>query len=129
MSHSFRIGSLMQIYPPAIITDQCGAITAAVRNVFPDSRHRFCIWHIMNKAPVKLPTQYRKHMFFYLKLIVYDSKTPAEFDRNWQGFLLDFDLQNHSWLKSIYAIRESWIPAFVGDFFSREWHLLRGARV
>jgi len=103
--------------PPAIITDQCGAIASAVRTVFPEARHRFCIWHIMNKAPVKLPQKYREHTLFDLNNCVFDSKTPAEFERNWQGFLDDFELHDNNWLRSIYAIREHWVPAFSRDCF------------
>ena len=104
--------------PPAIITDQCGAIAAAVRTVFPEARHRFCIWHIMNKVHVGLPTKYWEHTLFELKICVFDSKTPAEFERNWQGFLDDFEFHDNNWLRSIYAIRERWVPAFWRDCFS-----------
>ncbi|XP_020966746.1 protein FAR1-RELATED SEQUENCE 5-like [Arachis ipaensis] len=40
--------------PQAIITDQCKSMFGAIKNVLPDTRHRWCIWHIMKKIPHKL---------------------------------------------------------------------------
>ena len=40
--------------PKAMVTDQDKAIEAAVREVFPNARHRFCLWHILKKIPEKI---------------------------------------------------------------------------
>ncbi|XP_042963644.1 protein FAR1-RELATED SEQUENCE 5-like [Carya illinoinensis] len=40
--------------PKAIITDQDRAMKAAIALVFLDTRHRYCLWHIMLKLPEKL---------------------------------------------------------------------------
>lgn len=37
--------------PGLIITDYDSAIGRAVEHVFPQSRHRYCKWHIMSKMP------------------------------------------------------------------------------
>ncbi|KAF5458998.1 hypothetical protein F2P56_022990 [Juglans regia] len=42
------------IAPKAIITDQDRAMKNAIKIVFPESRHRFCLWHILKKVPEKL---------------------------------------------------------------------------
>jgi MULE transposase domain len=36
--------------PKAIITDQCLAMAKAVEQVFPNTIHRRCQWHVMRKA-------------------------------------------------------------------------------
>jgi hypothetical protein len=63
------IGCMHGKAPSAIITDQCGAITAAVKHVFRTTRHRFCLWHILKKVPEKLGGIADKaevnHIFFY----------------------------------------------------------------
>lgn len=33
--------------PKAIITDQCRAMQNAIEKKFPDTQHRWCLWHIM----------------------------------------------------------------------------------
>lgn len=42
------------VHPDAIITDQCGSICGAVSDVLPDTRHRWCLWHVLKKLPEKL---------------------------------------------------------------------------
>ncbi|GKF37818.1 FAR1-related sequence 5-like protein [Tanacetum coccineum] len=37
-----------------IVTDQDGAIKKAIKAVFKKSKHRFCMWHIMQKIPFKI---------------------------------------------------------------------------
>ncbi|KAI5388572.1 hypothetical protein KIW84_074311 [Lathyrus oleraceus] len=37
-----------------IVTDQCKAMKNAIELVFPTTRHRWCLWHIMKKIPEKL---------------------------------------------------------------------------
>ncbi|KAG6723539.1 hypothetical protein I3842_03G213600 [Carya illinoinensis] len=39
------------VAPKAIITDQDRAMKNAIVIVFPETRHRFCLWHILKKAP------------------------------------------------------------------------------
>lgn len=40
--------------PTAIFTDQCESIKAAIREVRPDTIHRYCFWHIQTKLPARL---------------------------------------------------------------------------
>ncbi|XP_042983153.1 protein FAR-RED IMPAIRED RESPONSE 1-like [Carya illinoinensis] len=42
------------IAPKAIITNQDRAMKNVISIVFPESRHRFCLWHILKKVPKKL---------------------------------------------------------------------------
>ncbi|KAL8549063.1 hypothetical protein ACS0TY_008072 [Phlomoides rotata] len=62
------------IHPTAIITDQAEAIRNAIRDVMSNTIHRFCMWHILCKAPEKF-----KHLRNVsratneLKEVVYDS--------------------------------------------------------
>ncbi|XP_074361300.1 protein FAR1-RELATED SEQUENCE 5-like, partial [Apium graveolens] len=60
--YSWAFGHLVKAMgrnPILIITDQCPAMKVFVRDVFSDvnglvlSKHRLCLWHIMEKFPVK----------------------------------------------------------------------------
>jgi transposase-like protein len=67
--------------PNAIITDQCAAMRNAIENIFPNTRHRWCIWHIMKKVPEKLKgyEAYEK-ISYRFRSAVYDSLTVEEFE-------------------------------------------------
>ncbi len=41
-----------------------------------------------------------------------DSILPEEFEKEWAEILNDFALTDHDWLNSIYAVKESWVPAY-----------------
>ncbi|KAF2320951.1 hypothetical protein GH714_032161 [Hevea brasiliensis] len=40
--------------PSAIMTYQCESMKSIIREVMPNTTHRFCIWHILCKVPEKL---------------------------------------------------------------------------
>ncbi|XP_042980173.1 protein FAR1-RELATED SEQUENCE 5-like [Carya illinoinensis] len=81
--------------PNAIITDQDKAMKLAIARVFPLSRHRF----------------YSLHKF------VYDSLSENEFEERWSALLETNDLRENAWLRSLYADRQYWVPAYVKNTF------------
>ncbi|XP_059663719.1 protein FAR1-RELATED SEQUENCE 6-like [Cornus florida] len=104
--------------PKTIVTDQCKAIQAAIAKVFPNSSHHLCLWHIMQKVPVKLSglSQYEV-IKKTLKSIVYESIKIDEFESSWTKMILQFNLENNKWLKSLYGDRHRWVPVFVKTTF------------
>ncbi|KAI0511390.1 hypothetical protein KFK09_012020 [Dendrobium nobile] len=104
--------------PKAIITDQCMNIQYAVSEVFPESRHRFCLQHILNKMPEKLG-----HLDKYkpikkeIKRIIYDSMTISDFEDGWKRVIEEFGLEMHKWLQELYDGRHFWVPAFLKNIF------------
>lgn len=40
--------------PVMVLTDQDAALKQAVESVFPNSKHRLCMWHIMKKLQSKV---------------------------------------------------------------------------
>ena len=44
--------------PMMIVTDQDSSMKKAVSLVFPESKHRLCMWHIIQKLEEKVHTSY-----------------------------------------------------------------------
>ncbi|XP_020586984.1 protein FAR1-RELATED SEQUENCE 6-like isoform X1 [Phalaenopsis equestris] len=104
--------------PKGIITDQCTTIQHAVSEVFPNSRHRFCLWNILKKIPEKLGYlgQYRI-IKKEVKRIIYDSMKVSEFEDGWKTMIEYFGLETHSWLHDLYERRHFWVPVYLKNIF------------
>ena len=67
--------------PNAIIMDQDRAMKSAINIVFPNARHRLCLWHILKKLPDKFGAHLEYHTIkSALWRCVYESQTCDEFD-------------------------------------------------
>ncbi|KAL6562536.1 hypothetical protein OROGR_003543 [Orobanche gracilis] len=104
--------------PKAIITDQDKAMQKAIEIVFPEARHRWCLWHIMKKLPEKFGghKQY-DDIKRVLQSCVYNSLTPEKFEFKWKRMIDMFELQDKEWLSELYNERHRWVPCFVKDCF------------
>ncbi|KAF5448059.1 hypothetical protein F2P56_033563 [Juglans regia] len=99
------------IAPKAIITDQDRAMKNAIVLVFPKTRHRFCLWHILKKVPEKLGSysSYKTGMKNALMKCVYDTQLVDEFEKCWDQLINTYNLHENAWLQSLYVEREHWI--------------------
>ncbi|XP_074306323.1 protein FAR1-RELATED SEQUENCE 5-like [Silene latifolia] len=108
-------------YPTTIITDQCKGINQAVKDVFGDkTQHRLCMWHITKKLPDKVgPTICQNTNFLKeINSIVWDGEIDTqEFELRWKSILSSYEFSDHEWLKSMFDIRSSWIPAYFRDIY------------
>ncbi|XP_042983399.1 protein FAR1-RELATED SEQUENCE 5-like [Carya illinoinensis] len=106
------------IAPKAIIIDQDRAMKNAIATVFPETRHRFCLWHILKKVPEKLGSHsaYKTGLKNQLMKCVYDTQSIEEFESCWNGFINTFNLHENSWLQSLYAERGHWVPTNLKEF-------------
>ncbi|KAK1356303.1 hypothetical protein POM88_049559 [Heracleum sosnowskyi] len=107
-----------------IFIDQCAAMKVAVCDVFSDvnglvaSKHRLCMWHIVNKFPIKLGNRLCKETNFMEKLKAYIWSSIIEieeFEQGWEAVIKEFKLEDNKWWCDMYAIRDSWIPAYFRD--------------
>lgn len=63
--------------PFGIITDQDRAKQNAIHIVFPNTRHRYCLWHILKKLPGKFGYHDDKiSIFRAIHALLYDSQFP-----------------------------------------------------
>ncbi|XP_041017006.1 protein FAR1-RELATED SEQUENCE 5-like [Juglans microcarpa x Juglans regia] len=103
--------------PKAIITDQDRAMKNAIAIVFPNTRHRFCLWHILKKVLEKLGSygSYKGGMKNDLMKCVYDTQTIEEFEKDWGQFISTYNLHENTWLQSLYDERTN-LKEFVDQF-------------
>ncbi|XP_040991008.1 protein FAR1-RELATED SEQUENCE 5-like [Juglans microcarpa x Juglans regia] len=105
--------------PKAMITDQDRAMKSAIIIVFPETHHRYCLWHIMRKLPEKLGshTQFNVGLKTDLHTALYDSHTSGEFKESWGQVIAKYDLHGNKWLQSLYEERSFWVPAYLKSVF------------
>ncbi|XP_024030159.1 protein FAR-RED IMPAIRED RESPONSE 1 isoform X2 [Morus notabilis] len=105
--------------PKVILTDQDCILKEAIAEVFPDSRHCFCLWHIMNKVPEKLGYVMRQHEKFMAKFnkCIFKSWTTEQFEKRWWKMADRFHLRTDLWFQSLYEDRERWVPAYMKEVF------------
>ncbi|XP_052732392.1 protein FAR1-RELATED SEQUENCE 5-like [Vigna angularis] len=104
--------------PQGIITDQCRAMANANEQVFPDTRHRWCLWHILKKLPEKLHG-YRNNPVIKTELhaLIYDCLCPIEFENGWKELLTKHGLEQNEWLCNLYEERHKWVPCYLKKDF------------
>ncbi|XP_028059120.1 protein FAR-RED IMPAIRED RESPONSE 1-like [Camellia sinensis] len=104
--------------PKAIITDQCRAMQNAIEIVFPQARHRWCLWHIMKKISEKLKgyAQYEA-IKLAMQNAIYNCLTRAKFESKWEEMLATFNLYDNEWLGVLYDEQNRWVPVYVKDIF------------
>nr|XP_043611658.1 protein FAR-RED ELONGATED HYPOCOTYL 3-like [Erigeron canadensis] len=101
--------------PRMVVTDQDVSMKKAVATVFPNSRHRLCMWHITQKLPSKVSKRIFENTDFKKKFnqIVWDvSISPERFERKWKEIMEEFNLEDDAWFKHMFEIRSTWIPTY-----------------
>lgn len=63
-----------------IIRDQDLAMTRAIAKIFPNTFHRYCMWHILNKVSKKLNTIIYRDNYHFIKNIILHSERSEDFE-------------------------------------------------
>ncbi|XP_019160762.1 PREDICTED: protein FAR1-RELATED SEQUENCE 5-like [Ipomoea nil] len=106
--------------PRCVITDQDPALKVAIPNIMPETRHRFCMWHIMEKVGDKVGNALAQNMEFRKALnnAVWDETlSVTAFELKWAKVMQEYNLVQHRWFDQMYKARASWIPAYFQDIF------------
>ncbi|XP_021758958.1 protein FAR-RED IMPAIRED RESPONSE 1-like [Chenopodium quinoa] len=104
--------------PVGFLTDQAAAMRKPLAELMPNTRHRWCIWHILSKFPDKLGKLPLYNEFKNkLKSVVYESFTTEEFERSWTATVNQYNLESNEWLCGLFEERHMWVPAFMKEFF------------
>ncbi|XP_074292215.1 protein FAR1-RELATED SEQUENCE 5-like [Silene latifolia] len=95
--------------PRIIISDQDKSMKSVVPEVFKESTHRLCMWHIMKKLREKVSYQLFQDEDFKTRLnrCVWNNQLePDEFEEQWGKIMTDYQLVEHEWFSNLYDIRE-----------------------
>ncbi|KAJ0098653.1 hypothetical protein Patl1_21809 [Pistacia atlantica] len=108
-----------------LVTPAMRHFLRAVQRVFPQSKHRYCKWHIMRKVPKEMGQVYSAlPKTFQLEFEKYVNKTemPEEFESSWQLLLDKYNLRGNEWLQSLYIDRKLWVSTYLRDIFFAGMH-------
>ncbi|XP_035837256.1 protein FAR1-RELATED SEQUENCE 6-like [Helianthus annuus] len=122
-SYKWLLNSFLKSFgrqPNVVVTDQDPAMKQAIEEVFPISRRRLCMWHIMKKVADKHllllvghdlcnNDEFKRRM---CDIVWTDSIEPEEFERQWKLVMIEFGLTENKWIDDMFGMRSMWIPAF-----------------
>uniref|UniRef100_A0A2N9H7A8 Protein FAR1-RELATED SEQUENCE n=1 Tax=Fagus sylvatica TaxID=28930 RepID=A0A2N9H7A8_FAGSY len=105
--------------PSTIITDDDNAMGNAIAKILPNTTHKLCMWHILEKVPEHLAHMYYKYPSFQREFhhCIHDIVTIEEFELEWSELVEKYDLRDNDWLRNLYMRREKWVPAYIRRTF------------
>ncbi|XP_074304419.1 protein FAR1-RELATED SEQUENCE 5-like [Silene latifolia] len=107
------------VRPVTIFTDQDLAMTNAIKEVYPTSRHRLCQWHIQQNAVSHYGSLKHNRSFqTVFNKCLNGCYSEAEFEDTWSKMISDYGLQDSDWFDRLYTLREKWCTAFNKGYFS-----------
>ncbi|KAM1031523.1 hypothetical protein ACFX2C_035300 [Malus domestica] len=108
--------------PVSITTDHDPVIQSAITQVFPQTRLRFCKWHIFKKCQEKLSHVFLKHPTFEADFhkCVNLTESIEEFESYWLSLVDRYNLRDHEWIQMVYSARRQWVPVYLRDTFFAE---------
>ncbi|XP_027356433.1 protein FAR1-RELATED SEQUENCE 2 isoform X2 [Abrus precatorius] len=103
--------------PKVVITDQEKFLKEAVVEVFPDTRHCFCLWHILCKITKNLDYIVNENNNFMENFdkCIHHSFSDEQFGKRWWKLINRFELKDDEWVQSLYEDRKKWVPTYMQD--------------
>ncbi|XP_012855089.1 PREDICTED: protein FAR1-RELATED SEQUENCE 5-like [Erythranthe guttata] len=100
--------------PKVVLTDQDGAMRAAIRIVFPKAAHRLSCWHIS----CNVESNIKKPGFSteFSNLMNMPCSVP-KFEDRWSPLIAKFGLTDDPYLADLYEKRSQWAESFFQDQF------------
>jgi hypothetical protein len=105
--------------PSTIIIDDDKAMAKAIAEVLPNTTHRLCLWHILQKVPEHFAHIYNKYPSFQVDFhrCIHDTLTIEEFESEWGLLVSKYELRENDWLNKLYMRREKWVQAYLQNTF------------
>ncbi|XP_057790790.1 protein FAR1-RELATED SEQUENCE 5-like [Salvia miltiorrhiza] len=94
-------------------------MSKAIEKVFPQTRHRLCIWHLHQNAQSHLgKLKSGKTFYDAFQRCITGCIDSYDFEECWKAMVENHNLQNNSWIQRLYELREKWSNAFNKEYFS-----------
>ncbi|XP_028778696.1 protein FAR1-RELATED SEQUENCE 5-like [Neltuma alba] len=105
----------MQKKPKTVFTDQDQAMTRALSEVLPHTKHCLCTWHLKQNGIKHLGNLMKDGSHFLSDFCKCMSKISEEekFEEAWSQLISSYDVKNNPWLISMYNIKEKWAWCYV----------------
>ncbi|KAK2359019.1 protein FAR1-RELATED SEQUENCE [Trifolium repens] len=106
-------------YPQTILTDQDLALKEAIALELPNTKHAFCIWHIVAKLSswFSFPLGSRYNDFKHEFHRVYHLECADAFEQEWKLMVAQFGLSMDRHIDLLYSHRQFWALAYLKDYF------------
>ena len=107
-------------HPQTIITDQDMAMKSAIEQVFINTKHRNCLFHIKTKCYNKNIKVFAANEGLYEEFedVVNNCLTEEEFERLWKRMIEERNLQGNHYFNRMWEMRKRFIPLYYkNDFF------------
>ncbi|XP_020245275.1 protein FAR1-RELATED SEQUENCE 5-like [Asparagus officinalis] len=109
------------VAPHAIITDQDKGICNVIQRVFPNTRHRYCKWHLGKHMVDHLLSLQQLHGEEFANYFNrwWHSKTIETCIQQWDELKEKFNIKENEegWLQTMYRNRTHWVPCYLKDTF------------
>lgn len=89
----------------------------AIKNTLPNTRHRWCKWHILKCAKEHLGGVYSKKSCFKEEFhsLINDVLCVSEFEDSWANLLDRYNLNHNKYLNTLYSNHEKWAKPYFSN--------------
>ncbi|CAN1337728.1 Protein FAR-RED IMPAIRED RESPONSE 1 [Linum perenne] len=109
-------------HPKIIFTDQCSAIAAGIRAVFPNTFHGLYTFHIFENAKENIKKGMKEGMMPALCNLMFDVDDEDGFNKCWESTINkhypEKGPHGDPWLAFIYKFRYQWSSTWVNNHFT-----------
>ncbi|XP_073027865.1 protein FAR1-RELATED SEQUENCE 5-like isoform X2 [Primulina eburnea] len=106
--------------PLTIFTDQDQAMAKALQEVMPEVFHGLCTWHLMQNGIKHLGNLMKdgSHFLTDFKRCMYGIDDETRFEEAWSVLLVQYNIQENTWLQFTYNIKEKWAACYLNKAFT-----------
>ncbi|CAN6372782.1 unnamed protein product [Urochloa humidicola] len=100
--------------PQIVLTDQCKSMTIALGEVWRETFHLWCKWHVMKKIREGLGPTYTKDPIFRNEFytIANEMLTKQEFVMAWKDLCVRYGLEDNAFMIRTFQCRMKWARAW-----------------